>query len=88
MKIIIITLDFNADASHTEVFEAIKSHGGWWHYMKWTWLLSTSKTVQEITDSLTPSMKGKGRMLVAELHRPYQGLQVQDAWKWINERVK
>jgi hypothetical protein len=87
MKILIITLDFSANASHVEVFEAIKNQGRWWHYMKWTWLIYTDKTVQQVTDNLTPLMKGKGRMLVAELHRPYQGLLVPDAWKWINERV-
>jgi hypothetical protein len=87
MKILLITLDFDANASHSEVFDAIKAEGKWWHYMKWTWLIQTSKSVEEVTDSLLPTMKGKGRMLVTELHRPYQGLQVPDAWAWIRERV-
>lgn len=87
MRIVIITLDFDANASHSEVFEAIKAHGRWWHYMKWTWLIETSKSVAEVAGSLTPIMKGKGRMLVAELHRPYHGLQVKDAWAWINNRL-
>ena len=88
MKLLIITLDFNPNTSgHEEVYDAIKLQGTWWHYMKSTWLVQTAKSVQQVSDAIGPLMKPKGRMLVAELHRPYQGLQVPDAWAWINSRV-
>ena len=88
MKLLIIALDFNANAiNNDDVYEAIKAQGVWWHYMKSTWLVHTSKSVQQVADGISPAMKSKGRMLIAELHRPYQGLLNEDAWKWIRERV-
>jgi hypothetical protein len=88
VRILIITLDFNPDAVHNEdVYALIKTQGVWWHYMKATWLVHTTRTAQQVAEALTPVMKEKGRMLIAELHRPYQGLLVPDAWKWINDRV-
>ena len=66
MRIVLITLDFDSNASHAEVFEAVRGLGSWWHYMKWTWLVYTAKTVDEVQDILTPVMKSKGRMLIVE----------------------
>ena len=87
-KILLITIDIRVpSADATALYEAIKAYGGWWHYLKSTWLLHTDKTPHQIVEELTPHIKGKGRMFVLEVHRPYQGLLTKDAWEWINSRV-
>ncbi len=87
-KILVITIDITvASADATSLYEAIKAYGGWWHYLKSTWLLHTDKTPEQIVSELSPHIKGKGRMLVLELHRPYQGMLPKEAWEWINGRV-
>lgn len=88
MKVVIVTFDLTKTSDEYEsLYATLKLQGTWWHYMKSTWLIHTDKTVQQIADTLTPHLKGKGTMLVAELHSPYQGLQVKDAWTWIRTRV-
>ena len=94
MRILLITLDLavtaGAGASAPEpdkVFETIKSQGQWWHYLKSTWLVYTSKTVQEVAEALRPHVSARGLVLVTELRRPYQGWLPKEAWEWINTRV-
>jgi hypothetical protein len=87
-NIVIITLDLTGPAgSYEELFDKIKSEGQWWHYMKSTWLIHTDKTPEEIVDELKPHLKGQGRMLVAILNKPYQGILPKAAWAWIRNKI-
>jgi hypothetical protein len=86
-QIMLVTLDITDPSNdNEELFDTLKNQGSWWHYMKWTWLIYTDKTPEEIVDNLTPYVKGHGRMLVAPLTGSYQGILPKKAWDWIHRK--
>src|ERR1700694_5095908 len=87
-KILLVTFDLTGPSgSHRDLFEILKKQGSWWHYMKFTWLLYTDKTPNDVVEVLKPHMQGRGRLLVAPLATPYQGLLPKEAWAWIRKRI-
>ncbi len=86
-RILLVTLDLRTVGTNRALFDAIKEQGNWWHYMKPTWLIYTEKSPDEIVEALKPHIQGRGRLLVVELKRPYQGYLPKDAWDWIRKRV-
>jgi hypothetical protein len=71
---------------YSDLYDAIKSCGEWWHYFGSTWLVDTSMTAQEIWQKLAPCIDKNDRVLVIGVTRDYQGWLSQDAWDWINAR--
>jgi hypothetical protein len=71
---------------YTELHEAIKACGTWWHYLGSTWLVETSLSAAGIWQKLAPHVDKNDRVLVIGVTRDYQGWLSQDAWDWINAR--
>jgi len=87
--ILLISLDLlGPSTGYDALYEAIKAQGKWAHYMRWTWIVDTSKTPEQIVDALKPYVQNGDKMLVSPLVHPYQGLQTKDAWEWISEAQK
>jgi hypothetical protein len=87
--ILIVNLDLLGPAtSYDGLYEELKKQGTWWHYMRWTWLLDTDHTPEQIMQALRPHVQNNDRMLVAPLTRPYQGLLTKEEWEWINTRME
>ena len=85
--IVIVSLDLLGPAAgYDALYQAIKDQGTWWHEMRWTWILDTTKTPNQIVEVLRPHVQPGDKMLVAPLGPPYQGLLTPDAWKWIIDR--
>ena len=88
--ILLLTIDIMkpAEIEYSALHATIKAQGIWWHYLRPTWLISTTKSVQEVADAINPLLRGgKGRALIVELHRPYQGLLPKVAWDWIQKHL-
>jgi hypothetical protein len=88
--VIIITYDLRTPKDYHDFFEAIKAQGGqgkWWHYMSSTWLLSTTKTPQEIADAIAPHLESQDSLFVCELSPNYQGRLPKAAWDWITSEL-
>jgi len=57
--------------------------------MERTWLVASTLSIQQITDSLRPHLGGTAdRLLVVPLQRTYRGWLPQEAWTWIEERIR
>ena len=85
---LIVNLDLHGPAaSYDALYAEIRRQGTWWHYMRWTWIIQTSRTPDQVVDSLKPFITGPDRLLVTYLTRPYQGLLSKEEWAWINERI-
>ena len=88
MMILIVNLDLRGPAAtYDPLYDTLKNQGKWWHYMRWTWLLNTSKTPDELIDIIRPLVNPTDRILISVLGRPYQGLLLPEEWKWIKEQV-
>jgi hypothetical protein len=86
--IIMVTYDLRTPRDYHDFYEAIKQQGRWWHYLSSTWLVSTTKSPQEIVDSIHPYMSEPDSLLVCELGPNYQGWLPKDAWDWINNELR
>lgn len=82
--IILVTYNLKPGKSNSSLlFDAIKSQGRWWHYLKNTWLLKTNKSPDEVFDALKPYLEDGDRLLVTEMGSNRQGWLPQKAWDWI-----
>ena len=71
---------------YTDLHEAIKSCGDWWHFLGSTWLVDTPLNAQDVWQRLAPLVDGNDIVLVIGVTREYQGWLPQQAWDWINAR--
>jgi hypothetical protein len=88
--ILIITYDLRTPKDYHDFYEAIKAQGQqgkWWHYMSSTWLLSTTKTIQEVFDAIHPHLDKQDFVFVCELAANYQGWLPKPAWDWIRSEL-
>ena len=57
--------------------------------MERTWLVATNLSVQEVANRLTPYLGGlHDRLFVVSLTSTYQGWLPQEAWGWLEARIK
>ena len=71
--ILLVTYDLKAKRDYTAFYEAIKQQGVWWHYLSSTWLLSTSKSPEEVMLAIRSDMDKQDYLLIAPLGSPRQG---------------
>ena len=74
--------------NYTELYEAIKKLGDWWHYLESTWLVDTSLNANQIFQRLKPSLDSNDSVLIVKFGTDYSGWLTQDAWNWINSRTR
>ncbi len=84
--ILFVTYDLKSGRDYNPFYEALKRQGPWWHYVASTWLISTSKTPQEVVDATHQYMDAQDSLLVAEMGAHYQGYLPKPAWDWINQQ--
>jgi hypothetical protein len=72
---------------YTDLHEAIKACGDWWHYLGSTWLVDTSLTADDIWRRLAPHVDQNDRVLVIGVTSDYAGWLPPDAWDWIKART-
>jgi len=85
--ILIVSYDLKGRRDYVSLYEALKQQGLWWHYLSSTWLLSTWKSPQDVTEALRPYMDENDSLLVAEMGTRYQGYLPKPAWEWIQNQL-
>jgi hypothetical protein len=91
MAVLIVTYDLRTPKDYHDLFEAIKKQadsGKWWHYMTSTWLLSTSKTPQQVVEAIQQYLDNQDTLFVCELNPTYQGRLPKAAWDWIESELR
>jgi hypothetical protein len=72
--------------NYTDLHDAIRSVGAWWHYLGSTWLVDTNLSAGAIWKQLAPHVDETDFVLVIGVTRDHQGWLPQEAWDWINAR--
>lgn len=83
-----ITYDLNSTGQrYEEVIKAIKkcSTGKWCTFWKSSYLIQTNKSVQAISNAITPFLDGNDRLIVIEVKDNYQGWLSEDEWSYVND---
>ena len=82
--IVLVTYDLKSPSSqYTPLYEYLKGHKGWMHYLTSTRLIDTDKTPDEITDDIGKYLQKGDLVLVIQFDNPYQGLLPAKAWDWV-----
>ncbi len=87
-RMYIVTYDVPRTASaetRKAISDAVQASGNWWHYLKWTWLVVSDKTANDIATQIIPHVRdANGRLLVMEVAvSNRQGLLPGKGWAWI-----
>jgi hypothetical protein len=74
---------------YSGLYEAIKSCGGaWWHDLGSTWLVDTTRSAAGIWELLKPHVDQNDNMLIIGVTSDYSGWLSEQAWNWMNSRLK
>ena len=65
--------------NYTELIDAIKSYGTWWHHLDSTWIIKTDQTPVEVRDNLAQHIDSNDELLVAAISAPA-------AWHGFNDK--
>jgi hypothetical protein len=84
--IIIVSYDLKGGKDYTPLYEAIKAQGAWWHYLTATWILSTTKTADQVYNGICGQILANDRLFVGTLAPGYEGWLAKDAWDWLKSR--
>jgi hypothetical protein len=89
MSIIIVTYDLNdLTRDYTPFFTAIQNQGVWWHNLRTTWLIDTTKTPAEVYEAVRHFITVNDRIFIGRLGDGYSGWLDSTAWPWIQSRIK
>jgi hypothetical protein len=68
MKTYMIGYDLNKPGqNYTELIDAIKTLGTWWHCLDSTWLVKSNSTAIQIRDALSAHIDSSDELLVAQI---------------------
>jgi hypothetical protein len=73
---------------YTDLYNAIKSCGVWWHHLGSTWLVDTSLNATQIWNKLKGAIDANDYVLVIGVTADNNGQLPKEAWDWINTRLK
>lgn len=76
------------DRDYDGLYSAIKSCGDWWHYLGSTWLVDTNLDASGIGEKVSSHVDKNDRMLIVGITGDKSGWLPQDAWDWINHRLR
>jgi len=80
MKTYLVGYDLNTPGQdYTDLINAIKAFGTWWHHLDSTWLIKTDWTSVQIRDDLKQHMDTNDELLVVRLSG-------EAAWKGFNQK--
>jgi hypothetical protein len=86
--ILLITYDLRGPSTgYTSLYEYLKSHNGWSHYIASTWLIDTDKTPNQVVNDIKPYLQEGDNLLVVRFAKPYQGWMPKRVWKWIAKHI-
>jgi hypothetical protein len=87
-QVLLITYDLRTPGrDYKPFYEVLKQQGAWWHYIPSSWLVATTKSVQDVYTALGQHLSQQDFILVVPVRKPAFGYLPKGAWDWINANV-
>jgi len=85
----LISYQLNKNTDHyTGLFEKLKKHESWWHYIDCTWFVVTDKSAKDIYTNIAIYLDKNDAVLIMAIEDvSMYGFLPEDAWKWIEEHT-
>ena len=90
MAVYVIGYDLNKPGQdYSDLFEALKSYGTWWHHLDSTWIVVTDQSAARVRDNLKQYMDKNDELLVATIGAPaaWSGFDDKGS-QWLKEELK
>ena len=76
------------DADYFELYNAIAAQGDCLRILGSTWLISSCKNAEQITDELSGRIKKGDRFFISQINPgQYNGWHSKSTWDWISSRL-
>jgi len=84
-----ITYDLHAPGrDYSDLHDAIKALGPWWHYLESTWIVVTTLSPAAVWSRLESVVDTNDNVLVIDVTgRARAGWLPQAAWDWLGQRL-
>lgn len=79
----ILIISYNPSSTNDKLCSALESQGPWWHYLQYTWLISTTDSPAELYNKLAPILTKTDRIFIGVITSEYEGWLDKAAWDWI-----
>lgn len=84
-----ISYDLHAPTNNREDVEKdIKSLGSWCKYLSTTYLISTSCSLDTVSNKCVSHLDGNDYMIIGKVEKPIKGWLSQEQWNWIRENLE
>jgi len=85
MAVYLVTYQLRPLRNPAPIVEELQRSPSWWHYLDYTWLISTSETIEQFWSRLAPRFITTDHILILEIgpYARYQGWLPKDAWEWM-----
>jgi hypothetical protein len=90
MAVYMVGYDLNKPGQdYSDLFEAIKSYGMWWHHLDSTWIIVTDESAARVMNNLRQYMDNNDELLVATIGAPaaWSGFNDQGS-QWLKKELK
>jgi len=89
MKTYLVGYDLNRpEQNYTDLIEAIKAVGVWWHCLDSTWIVKSNQTAVEIRDELKQHIDRNDELLVVSLQGESAWIGFNDQCSgWLNDNI-
>jgi hypothetical protein len=82
--IVIVSYELKSPStSYSALYEFLKSHESWAHYLASTWLIKTDKSPATLSDEIKAFIVPGDRVLITEFTGQYNGWLPKKAWEWV-----
>lgn len=88
MSVYAISYDLNIPGqNYQDLYEEIKSFGGYWHYLDSTWLVSTQLSASQMSERMLKHTDKNDNFLIIRVVADYHGWLPEAAWDWIYQHI-
>ncbi len=90
MKLFVVAYQLKPPRVIPNLLNELQNSPYWWHYLDNTWLILTNETANDLYSRLAATFAESDSMLVMRIRRTNetQGWLPQEAWDWINEKMR
>lgn len=77
------------EPDYAGLINELKRRGGWWHYLKSTWILATDETPSQLWGRIQNHIQEDDHALILEIRNPRrQGWLPKRAWRWLRNHLR
>jgi len=73
--------------NYDDLYEELKSFGGYWHYLDSIWLVSTDLSADQMSERMKIHTDANDFFLIIRVVADYQGWLPKEAWDWIHQNI-